>query len=637
MNYDSDSIKVLKGLSPIQKRPGMYTDVRNPNHLISEAVDNSIDEAMEGHADTINITIGRDGYITVEDNGRGIPTGMHEDEKMSGVEVVLEIPHSGGKFENNNYKFSGGLHGVGVSVITALSESMKVTVKRDGRTHFVEYENAIKKAPLAILKGGKVAKSNSGTSVSFKPSPEYFDTTTISVSSLIKFLTSKSILCQGVRIRLNHEEKELSKEFYYSDGIVGFINEEKSKVEFDPENEGESELVLLGSVEKNDPKMAFEWGVFFSTRPEKTLEAFVNAIPTPLGGTHILAFKQGLFDGLKEHMKLHNITNKSATINANDLWTVSNLIISLKMQDPIFSGQTKDKLMSRECSGYISTSVRDAFKVKLSENKESSMTLINMVFNEAFKRLKSKRKVVRKSIGKENPLPGKLTDCQTTNREEAELFLVEGDSAGGSAKQARDRQYQAVLPLRGKILNTWEVNSINVLESKEIDDISKAIGVEPDSSDLTNLRYGKVCILADADSDGLHIACLFIALMVKHFPALIKAGVIHVSLPPLYRIDIGKEVHYALDESERASIENRILRDKKKGTINVQRFKGLGEMNPIQLKETTLDPGTRRLIRMDMSDESKTYNFLDMLLCKKNSEKRRVWLSESGDNFELDA
>jgi len=636
-NYDSDSIKVLKGLEGIRKRPGMYTNIRNPNHITFEAIDNSIDEVMGGHADKIDVIVSADGFISVSDNGRGIPTQIHEEEGMSGVEVVLEIPHSGGKFENKNYLFSGGLHGVGVSVITALTEVMEVTVKRGGKTHFVQYLNSKKVAPLSTLKGGKVEKIDTGTKVRFKPDAEYFDTTTIHTESLIKFLISKSTLCPGVIINFTHEGKGIQETYHFEDGISGFLKMEKEKISTEDDPEGECELIFCGDVDREDSKMNIQWGAFFSVRPEKTVEAFVNVVSTPNGGTHISATKQGLFDGLKEHMKLHNIVNKSVSINSGDLWGVTNTIISLKMQDPIFNGQTKDQLMSRDCSAFISNAIRDSFKVKLSENKDDANQLINMVFNEALKRVKSKRKVVRKSIGKENPLPGKLTDCQTTNREEAELFLVEGDSAGGSAKQARERGFQAVMPLRGKILNTWELSPDDILNSNEIDDISKAIGVEPNSEDVSNIRYGKICMLADADSDGLHIASLFLALMVKHFPALIKGGFIYISLPPLYRIDIGKDVHYALDEKEREVIERQIKASKKKGTINVQRFKGLGEMNPLQLKETTLNPGTRRLIRMDMNNEDVTNGYFDMLLMKKNSGKRREWLAESGNNFNLDA
>lgn len=631
IRYDSQDLDVLEGLEPVQVRPGMYTDTRFPNHLIQEVVDNSIDEALSGFADTVHIILSKDGYITVADNGRGIPTSIHPKEKMSGVEVILEKLHAGGKFKNQNYKFSGGLHGVGISVVNALSDELHVTVKREGQTHEVTYHNGKKQGKLQVVKGGKVNKTDTGTSVRFKPNPKYFDSPHIQIPMLLRLLSAKAVLCPGVRIMVDLEDKDKQHNYYYEHGLPQFIEQQQ-----------QADLPTLGGIsfcgksKKDDPIMEFEWGCFFSEDGYNLQESYVNLIPTVRGGTHVNAFRQGLYEGMKEYVNFHNLNPKGVSFNGNDLWGLTQYIASLKMQDPSFSGQIKESLSSRECASFIIATVKDNFSLYLNQNTKQANELWETVLYVAALRTREKRKVKRKEIGKINPLPGKLTDCKTKQRDDAEIFLVEGDSAGGSAKQARDRDTQAVLPLRGKILNSWELEPEKIMDSQEISDIATAIGVDPGSDDLSGLRYGKICILADADSDGLHIATLFIGLMLAHFPILIEKGHIFVAMPPLYRIDVGKKVFYALDDSEKEQTINRIKKEKLRGEINVQRFKGLGEMNPSQLRETTLDPVTRRLVQLTNSNPAQTHKIFDMLLKKKNAHLRQQWLSENGDEFELE-
>jgi topoisomerase-4 subunit B len=629
--YDSQDLDVLEGLEPVQTRPGMYTDTRFPNHMVQEVVDNSIDEALAGHANLISIILGKDSFVSVSDNGRGIPTSIHPKEKMSGVEVILEKLHAGGKFKNQNYQFSGGLHGVGISVVNALSDVLEVTVKREGKTHAITYHNGKKQSKLQIVKGGTVKKSDTGTTVRFKPNPKYFDSPSIQTAALLRLLSAKAILSPGVRITVDVEDKDKQYDFYYEKGLPEFIDQQ-----LQPEFPILGNIAFCGKSKKNEPIMEFEWGCFFSEEGYNLQDAYVNLIPTVRGGTHVNAFRQGLFEGMKEYVSLHNLNPKSVAFNGNDLWGLTQYIISLKMQDPSFAGQTKESLSSRECASFVIAAVKDNFSLYLNQHTEQANELWEAVLYAAALRTRQKRKVKRKEIGKINPLPGKLTDCKTRHRDDAELFLVEGDSAGGSAKQARDRDNQAVLPLRGKILNSWELDPERIMDSQEISDIATAIGVDPGSDDLSSLRYGKICILADADSDGLHIATLFIGLMLAHFPILIEKGHIFVAMPPLYRIDIGKKVFYALDDSEKEQTLNRIKKEKLRGEINVQRFKGLGEMNPSQLRETTLDPVTRRLVQLTNSDPAQTHKMFDMLLKKKNAHLRQQWLSENGDEFELE-
>ncbi len=630
--YNSDSISVLKGLDAVQKRPGMYTDTEKPNHLAQEVLDNSVDEALSGHADHIIVKLSEDGFVDISDNGRGIPTDIHPEEGIPGAQVILETLHSGGKFENNNYAFSGGLHGVGISVVNALSSVVEVTIKREGKTHLLSYANAVLDKPLTVVKGGKVNKSDTGTRIRFKPDPQYFDTEKIDVPALEKLLLIKSILCPGLRIEFYVEKKGefAHKEFFYDSGLQAFIEER------DDAKDNIGDIIFVGEGKKDEPPMEITWGAFFTSIRGKLQDSYTNLIPTISGGTHVNAFRQGLLDGIREFGEMQNLIPKNITLKTDDIWRNTNYVLSLKMQDPQFASQTKERLSSRNCASFITGQVKDNFSLYLNKHSEQGTLLLEQVLKNASSRIREAKKVVRKEIGKSMRLPGKLADCDTKNRDEAEVFLVEGDSAGGSAKQARNRDNQAILPLRGKILNTWEVDSDTILSSKEIDDISTAIGVDPASSDLSELRYNKICILADADSDGLHIAVLVIALMVKHFPAIVENGHLYVAMPPLYRIDVGKSVFYALDDSEKSDTLEMIENKKLRGKVSVQRFKGLGEMNPPQLRETTLDPVTRRLVRLTSCDPEHVNKVFDMLLMKKNASARQEWLSEHGDAFELE-
>jgi topoisomerase-4 subunit B len=622
--YDSDAIEVLKDLEPVKKRPGMYTDVDKPNHLVQEVVDNSVDEAMAGHASKIEIILGNDGFITVSDNGRGMPVSLHPTEKISGVEVILEKLHAGGKFSNKNYDFSGGLHGVGISVVNALSSVVEVFVKREGKTYYIKYNSTLKEGALSVLKEGKVHKSDTGTAVRFKPDPQYFNSINIKTKELMTLLKGKAILCPGLEIHFVDQIKGEDVTFLYETGLQAFIDEQ------DNIDEAIGGITFIGEGSKEEPPMNVSWGCYF--HPENQMQlAFTNLIPTIQGGTHVNAFRQGLFEGLSEYVKLHSINTRKVTFNSADVSKNLNFVVSLKMQDPIFSGQTKEKLSSRTCASFITGQIKDSFSLYLSNNVDMALELVEAVVEAASHRLKKSKSVKRKEIGKRTPLPGKLQDCESNDLSETELFVVEGDSAGGSAQQGRNRTTQAIMPLRGKILNTWEIDALKASESGAVSDIAAAIGVDLGSDDLSDLRYGKICILADADSDGLHIATLFAALMLAHFPALIRAGHLYVAMPPLYRIDVGKKVFYALDDNEKSEILQKIKNDNLRGEVNVQRFKGLGEMNPDQLAETALDPVTRRLVQLTISDEISTQEMFDMLLVKKNSRLREAWISEKGN------
>jgi topoisomerase-4 subunit B len=625
--YTSDAVEVLKGLAPVQKRPGMYTETDKPNHLAQEVIDNSVDEAVSGYADKIIVKITKDGYVSVEDNGRGMPIDIHSEEKKSGVEVILETLHAGGKFSGKSYGFSGGLHGVGISVVNALSEDLNVTVKRDGGIYSINYKNAIKESELK--KVGKAPKSEKGTIVKFKPNPIYFDTVKFDRKALWNLLRGKAILCSGLTIEFYDEYSDHTEVFCYQNGIKEFID-----IESDLENDSVGQIIFEGS-HKNE-NMEVEWACFWSHESSSLHHAYVNLIPTIQGGTHVTSLKNGIFDGVKEYAEFHANVPKKIKINADDTWKNTNFVVSLKMRDPNFSGQTKQRLSSRECASFISSIVKDSLSLYMSQNTESADLLMELFVSNASIRQNTAVKVERKKVGKNNPLPGKLTDCNSKNRDECEIFLVEGDSAGGSAKGGRDREIQAILPLRGKILNSWEANQAKINASEEIKNITTAIGVDANSEDLSELRYGKICILADADSDGLHIATLIVALFAKHFKPVIKAGHLYVAMPPLYRIDIGKKVFYALDEGEKESILQNAKEKKLRGEISVLRFKGLGEMNPSQLKETTLNPQTRRLIQLEMTDDDEAVDVLNMLLAKKRADDRRKWIESHGDKATLE-
>ena len=612
----------------MRRRPGMYTDTTRPNHLVQEVVDNSVDEALAGYAREIEVTIKKDGSVEVVDDGRGMPVDIHPQHKVSGVELILTRLHSGGKFDNENYNFSGGLHGVGVSVVNALSTWLEVEVKRDGRLYCQTYANGKPKGKLKAT--GEVGKRNTGTRIHFLPDASYFDAHTVSIPRLRHLLRAKAVLCSGLRVTLNVETAKTteSETWHYEDGLKGYLETALAGAESIPEQ------IILHTAEGNQEAVdyALKWVV---DGGELVTESYVNLIPTAQGGTHVNGLRSGLNDALKEFCEFRDLIPRGVKLTGDDLWEQCSYVLSAKMADPQFAGQTKERLSSRQSAAFISGVAKDAFSLWLNEHPVEGEKIAELAISNAQRRVQAAKKVARKKVTAGPALPGKLADCSGQDADRAELFLVEGDSAGGSAKQARDREYQAVLPLRGKILNTWEVESSQVLASQEVHDIAIALGVDPGSPDLSGLRYNKVCILADADSDGLHIATLLCALFVKHFRALVEAGHVYVAMPPLYRVDIGKEVFYALDEAEKEGVLDRIAAEKKRGTPVVQRFKGLGEMNPLQLRETTMDPDTRRLVQLAFEGISKTEETMDMLLAKKRASDRRSWLEKKGDQAAL--
>lgn len=635
--YNADAIEVLTGLDPVRKRPGMYTDTTRPNHLVQEVLDNSVDEALAGHANIITLTLHKDGSIEVEDDGRGMPVDIHPEEKVSGVELILTRLHAGGKFSDKNYNFSGGLHGVGVSVVNALSHYVEVSVRRNGSVYQMRFHNGDKATELKEI--GTVAKRQTGTILRFMPDEKYFDSSKVSIPRLKHVLRAKAVLCSGLRVifidNTAGEDKTQSEEWCFQDGLTDYLLQgtgDSITVPVEP---------FTGDMKGNDE--AVEWAVLWLPEGGELLqESYVNLIPTAQGGTHVNGLRTGLLDAMREFCEFRSLLPRGMKLTPEDIWDRCSYVLSTKMKDPQFSGQTKERLSSRQSAAFVSGVVKDSFSLWLNQHTDDALALAEMCINNAQSRLRASKKVARKKITSGPALPGKLADCATQDVMAGELFLVEGDSAGGSAKQARDRETQAIMPLRGKILNTWEVDSNEILASQEVHDIAVALGVDPGSSDITGLRYGKVCVLADADSDGLHIATLLCALFVRHFRPLVAAGRIYVAMPPLYRIDAGKEVYYALDEDEKNGILDRIAAEKKNVKANVQRFKGLGEMNPLQLRETTMNRDTRRLVQLTLPDNdraagySETDEALDMLLAKKRAGDRKVWLEEYGDLAEVD-
>ncbi len=620
--YSAESIEVLSGLDPVRKRPGMYTDTTRPNHLAQEIIDNSIDEALAGYASQVQVILYEDNSMEVIDNGRGMPVDIHPIEGVSGVELIMTKLHAGGKFSNKNYEFSGGLHGVGISVVNALSTHVEVKVLREGHEHRITFANGYKASELEITRA--VPKKITGTSVYFNPDPKYFDSAKFSVSRLKHVLKAKAVLCPGLTVSFEDKASGEKLEWHFEDGLRTYLIDSCGDAESLPDDPFVGEL--KGKTE------AVEWAVFWLPEGGDLIqESYVNLIPTALGGTHVNGLRQGLLDAMREFCEFRNILPRGVKLAPEDIWDRIAYVLSMKMSDPQFSGQTKERLSSREASAFASTAVKDAFSLWLNSNPEKGQMLADLAISNAHRRLKSAKKVERKKITQGPALPGKLADCSGQDPSRSELFLVEGDSAGGSAKQARDKDFQAILPLRGKILNTWEVDSTQVLASQEVHNIAVAIGIDPGSADLTELRYNKICILADADSDGLHIATLLCALFVQHFRPLVEAGHVYVAMPPLYRIDIGKEKHYALDEQERDAILSKISAAKKKGSPQVTRFKGLGEMNPPQLRETTMDPNTRRLVQLTLEDFAGTTEIMDMLLAKKRAPDRKSWLEIKGN------
>ncbi|MEE9253506.1 MAG: DNA topoisomerase IV subunit B, partial [Pseudomonadales bacterium] len=605
--------------------PGMYTDTARPNHLVLEVVDNSVDEALMGYCRKIDVVLRKDGSVEVTDDGRGMPVDTHPEYKLTGVELILTRLHAGGKFTDEHYQFAGGLHGVGVSVVNALSKTLEVEIRRDGKSYAMRFKNGTPASKLEET--GSVGKRNTGTVVRFTPDPKFFDSPRVSVARLQHALRAKAILCPGLTVQLVDEtgSKKKTDEWHYGEGIVGYLEGATREYEgvlpeepFHHEAKGNDEVV--------------EWAVqWMPEGAEFIVESYVNLIPTPLGGTHVNGLRSGLTEAMREFCEFRDLLPRGVKLTPEDLWDRLSYVLSAKMREPQFSGQTKERLSSRQCAAFVSGVAKDAFSLWLNQHTDDAQMIAELAIRNAQRRVQASRKVARKKVSAGPALPGKLADCSGQDASRAELFLVEGDSAGGSAKQARDREFQAVLPLRGKILNTWEVDSSEIFASQEVHDIAVALGVDPGSSDLSALRYDKVCILADADSDGMHIATLLCALFLRHFPELVKAGHVYIAMPPLYRIDVGKEVFYALDDGERDGIIDRIAAEKKPGKVGVQRFKGLGEMNPMQLRETTMAPDTRRLVLLLLDAPKKTTEMMDMLLARKRAPDRRSWLEKKGN------
>ena len=620
--YDSKAIEVLSGLDPVKKRPGMYTDTSCPNHLIQEVLDNSVDEAISGHCTNIKIKIQKDGFINVSDDGRGMPVDIHPEHKLSGVELILCKLHAGAKFSGDEYNFSGGLHGVGVSVVNALSESLQVNIKRDSKEHEMRFSNGDKKNELKVV--GDVGLRNTGTSIKFKPNPEYFESDKIKTNELKHLLKAKAVLCPGLTIYFHDESKKEKIKWFYEDGLKSYLEDQSDGID----------LILSESiVSSNSSKdQEVEFVINWTSKPYKNKldETYVNLIPTAQGGSHLNGFKSGLLDALKEFCEYRSLLPKGLKINADDVINNAIFVVSSKMQNPQFAGQTKERLDSKDHMTFVSGSAKDILSIWFNKHTEEGEKIAELAIISAQARVKASSTVERKKTFKGPALPGKLSDCNSEDLNKTELFLVEGDSAGGSAKQARERSFQAIMPLRGKILNTWDLESSEIIKSQEIKNLSTAIGVLPGNADVSSLRYGKICILADADSDGLHIATLLCALFLRHFKPLVNDGRIFIAMPPLYRVDCGKEVLYALDELQKDKIVKDFKNKKGKPKINIQRFKGLGEMNPSQLRETVMDPESRQLVRLSISATDNANAMMDLLLSKKNAPARKEWLEKKG-------
>ena len=619
-NYTAEAIEVLTGLEPVQRRPGMYTDTVRPNHLAQEVIDNSVDEVLAGFASRIIVTLHEDGSVEVADNGRGMPVDLHPQLGLSGVEVIMTKLHAGGKFSDKNYSFSGGLHGVGVSVVNALSDRLDVSIKRNGILYQMSFANGDKTSELQEV--GTAKKRETGTTIRFWPNPKYFDTIRLSIKQLVHVLRAKAVLCPGLSMTFSNKATQEEMHWCYEKGLADYLRQ-SLPADYLPEEPFSGEF-------KSD-EGTIDWALAWSTGSNSTLsESYVNLIPTIQGGTHVNGLRSGMFDALSTFCELRNLLPRGVKLSADDLWEPCQYVLSVMMKEPQFAGQTKERLSSRQTAAFVSNAIKDAFSLWLNHHRSQGEMIAAFTIERAQKRLRQAKQITRKRIHQGPALPGKLADCLQQDLSQAELFLVEGDSAGGSAKQARSKDFQAILPLRGKILNTWEVDSSQVLASQEIHDISVAIGVDPGCEDFSGLRYGKICILADADSDGAHIATLICALFLRHFKPLVLAGHVFVAMPPLYRIDAGKVVHYALDDDERVSIVGK-LEKTTKSKINVQRFKGLGEMNPLQLRETTMDPNTRRLVQLTLDDEPGTFSLMDMMLAKKRAGDRKIWLEDKGN------
>lgn len=619
--YNAADIEVLSGLDPVKRRPGMYTDTTRPNHLVQEVVDNSVDEALAGHAKAIEVVLHDDGSVEVSDDGRGMPVDIHPEEGVSGVELIMTRLHAGGKFSGKNYNFSGGLHGVGVSVVNALSDRVEVTIRRDGSEYQMVFAHGDKVSPLEVI--GTVPKKRSGTTLRFWPEAKYFDSPKISLGKLKHLLRAKAVLCAGLNVKLTDVASGEVVEWHYEDGLRDYLRGELDGIEALP-----NELFVHHMARDVE---GLEVALAWLPEGELVQESYVNLIPTAQGGTHVNGLRTGLTTAIREFCDIRNLLPRGVKLAPEDVWERLSFVLSARLQDPQFAGQTKERLSSRQTAGMVENVIHDAFSLWLNQHVEMGERIAQLAIERASARLKAAKQIIRKKITQGPQLPGKLADCTATDLTRTELFLVEGDSAGGSAKQARDKEFQAILPLRGKILNTWEVESTSVLASEEVHNLAVAIGCDPGKDDLSGLRYGKVIILADADSDGLHIATLLSALFLKHFPKLVSEGHVFVAMPPLFRVDVGKQVFYCLDESEKEAMLQRIEREKMKGAVSTTRFKGLGEMNPPQLRESTIHPDTRRLVQLTVGDDDGTAKLMDMLLAKKRAGDRKSWLEEKGD------
>ena len=625
--YDSKAIEVLSGLDPVKKRPGMYTDTSCPNHLIQEVLDNSVDEALSGYCKRIKVNLYKDNSVEVSDNGRGMPVDVHPEHKLTGVELIMCKLHAGAKFSGEDYGFSGGLHGVGVSVVNALSTKLNVKIKRDSKEYEINFSAGDKDNDLKSI--GDVGATNSGTTIRFYPDKQYFETLEINKKSLKHLLKAKAVLCPGLQIDYFDEKKNERIKWIFDEGLSDYLDE------FSGCNEKLLDETIILSKTSDDQALdvAVNWTEEASNNLLK--ETYVNLIPTALGGSHLNGFKSGLLEAIKEFCDYRNLIPKGIKINSDDILANCIFVISSKLKNPQFAGQTKERLDSKDHMSFVSSSTKDSLSIWLNQHTEEGEKIADLAIAAAQKRIKSSTKVDRKKTFKGPALPGKLSDCNCDNIEESELFLVEGDSAGGSAKQARDRRFQAIMPLRGKILNTWDLESADIIKSQEIKDLATAIGSLPGDTDTSNLRYGKICILADADSDGLHIATLLCALFLRHYKNLVTSGKIFVSMPPLYRIDAAKEVFYALDENEKESIVKKIKKQNSKIKIDIQRFKGLGEMNPSQLRETVMKPESRRLVQLTLSSSDNANSVFDLLLSKKRAPERKEWLEKKGNLAEI--
>ena len=620
--YDSKAIEVLSGLDPVKKRPGMYTDTSCPNHLIQEVLDNSVDEAIAGHCSNIKIKIQKDGFIKVSDDGRGMPVDIHPEHKLTGVELILCKLHAGAKFSGEEYNFSGGLHGVGVSVVNALSESLQVNIKRDSKEHEMQFSNGDKKNDIKIV--GDVGIRNTGTTIKFRPNLKYFESDKIKTNELKHLLKAKAVLCPGLTIDFHNENKKEKIKWYFEDGLKSYLDEASDGVD----QILDESIVSSNASKTQEVEFVINWTS--KVQKNKLEETYVNLIPTAQGGSHLNGFKSGLLEALKEFCDYRSLLPKGLKINADDVINNAIFVVSSKMQNPQFAGQTKERLDSKDHMTFVTTSTKDILSIWFNKHTEEGEKIAELAIISAQARAKASTSVERKKTFKGPALPGKLSDCNSEDLNETELFLVEGDSAGGSAKQARERSFQAIMPLRGKILNTWDLESNEIIKSQEIKNLSTAIGVMPGNPDISSLRYGKICILADADSDGLHIATLLCALFLRHFKALVNEGRIYIAMPPLYRIDCGKEVLYALDELQKENVVKTFKNKQGKPKINIQRFKGLGEMNPSQLRETVMDPETRQLVRLSISASDNANAMMDLLLSKKNAPARKEWLEKKG-------